>query len=471
MSLLTGIDSVRVINLAHRGDRMDLFSKNHPFLQFERVDAVYGKTIVLNPEIYKIFKNNIFGWKKNVIGCTLSHYREWQKIANGDLGERVLVLEDDAVFDKDFIEKWEKMVKDIPSDTDVIFLGGILPCNKGLLSRITESVNESFARIAKNMHYGSETRICHFGTYSYIISKTGAKKMCDKILNLGICQPIDGFMMFYDEANFNQYFSTPLLIDCTQADDPNFANTIDFTNQLIHLYDTDIQNSTDRFSIQDIMTVSGQKLFGLDSIIVAGYCSEKMEAFSKYNPFLEGKCEHSAFDFENLEVNTEIETLFKNNDFNWDKQEVGRTLMHYRIWQKLASGDCGDRILILEDSALICSNFDELCSKMLYDIGANVDLVYLGGVEQKMLTDFLQPVNTYISKPKQIDNWPEEMTKHKVTVSPYAYILTKKGAQKICMLIDRVGFCVKLDILLLYLEKLLNIHFSVPLLCSNILQG
>lgn len=467
MTLLTGIDSIRVINLAYRGDRMELFSKNHPFLQFERVDAVYGKTIEMDFEIFKIFKNNGFGWKKNVMGCALSHYREWQKIANGDLGERVLVLEDDAVLDEKFVDKWAKMVKDIPADTDVIFLGGVLPYNKDTLHKVTESVNESFARVAKNTNYGPERRIFHFCTYSYIISRVGAKKMCEKILNLGINCAIDGFMMNYDETNFNQYFSTPLLSVCTQESDANYTNTIDFTKQSAPLYDTDIQNSTDRFSIQDIITVSGQKIFGLDSIIVAGYCSEKMEAFSKYNPFLEGKCEHSVFDFENLEVNTEIETLFKNNDYNWDKQEVGRVLMHYRIWQKLGAGDSGDRILILEDSAIICDNFSELCSKMLYDIDANVDFIYLGGIEQQLVTDFLQPVNGSLSKPKKIDGWPGEIMKNTIGVSSYAYILTKTGAKKICMLIDQIGFCVKLDILLLFLEKPLNIHFSVPLLCSK----
>ena len=461
MSLLSGIDSIRVINLAHRTDRMESFAKNHPFLQYSRVNAVYGKTLDLDAEIYKVFKNNIFGWKKNVMGCALSHYREWQKIANGDFGDRVLVLEDDAVLDEKFVEKWNKIANLMPSNSDLVFLGGVLPVNKPFLTLVTRAVNESFANFATNTYFGQEKPLFHFCAYSYIITKNGAKKLCETITVSGLNSPIDNFMMFYDQKNFKTYFTTPLLCECTQYKDPNYTNIINFDDIKTPLYDTDIQNSSECFFPKDIMRVSGNNIYGLDSICVVQPSHNEIDVFSTNNPFLAGKYDY--FDISHSELTPEIKHLFRDNDYNWDPIEIERSLSHYNVWQKIAKGLLGDNVLILENHTILNPNFINNWNEIAHTIPNRADLIYIGeaDIETKIVS-----VNSSFSKPKNMDNWAGQMLEHKLVFS--TYILSKAGAEQICKLIERVGFLVKIDILMLYLEKPLNIHFAKPFVPNKV---
>ena len=249
-----GFDSVHVINLEHRADRMELFKKNNPVFaeKYVRFDAIYGKNLKLDTEIYRLFRNNNYGWIKNVMGCALSHYRIIQQFATGDFGDKILIMEDDAVLSKDFIHMWPKMIPDIPDDSDIIFLGGVLPCNMKFLSGVTESVNNSFAKIKPNNFCGKNRRYFHFCTYCYILTKSGAKKLCDIIDNgSGIFHPIDHFFINCKDDLMNVYFSTPLLCGCTQDNDEVYIHA---SYDKIHeqTYDSDIRNNADSFTTEEL---------------------------------------------------------------------------------------------------------------------------------------------------------------------------------------------------------------------------
>lgn len=57
------------------------------------------------------------------IGCCLSHYYVWQKMLDSRI-ERCLVVEDDAFYlSKDFIEKFDKTMKYVPKNWDIILIG------------------------------------------------------------------------------------------------------------------------------------------------------------------------------------------------------------------------------------------------------------------------------------------------------------------------------------------------------------
>jgi len=463
MSVLTGIDAIRVINLAHRNDRMEKFDRNHPFLveKYSRVDAVYGKTLELTEEIFKLFKHNNFGWKKNVIGCALSHYYEWQKIANGEFGERVLIMEDDALLDKDFLEKWTTAFCNLPNDAHLIFLGGVLPVNEQSLIKVTEPINSSFARIAVNTVYGKSGRIFHFCAYSYIINRKGAQILLHKIQQCGITKPIDGFLM-YTEAIFVKYFSNPLLCTCTQMCDPKYVHTNHFEIPGLALYDSDIQNTLESFTTENVRPF-GKKTLGFDSICVITL-SRNLDTFVTNHSYLDyisvGIVDYTT------EMSDEVKYLFRDNDFQWDTTEISRTMAHYGIWKKVASGVIGENVFILEDDVIINRNFVENWANIVFDIPKNCGLIYLGGVEPEkraLFEQYIEKDTKYFAKCK----W-QSITESELNISSYAYVLTKHAAEVLCSVVEKMGFLVKLDTLLLYMYKPLNTHVSKQHICSRI---
>lgn len=251
---IDGIDSIQVVNLAHRADRLNKFYLDQPFLQGKctRVEAVYGKNILLNQDIIRLFANNDFNWKKSVMGCALSHYEIWKKVAAGDLGSNVLVFEDDAVLAKGFATTWNSIVDFVPVDSDVIMLGGVLPPNKKLLPIVTEKVNDSFGKIKPHIIGGVLNKSFHFCTYSYILTKTGAQKLCALIFEKGIFTSIDHMMVNHMNGLLNIYFTTPLLCGCVQDNDKTYIDA-DFNNfNRIDNYDSEIWNNNDAFCAADL---------------------------------------------------------------------------------------------------------------------------------------------------------------------------------------------------------------------------
>ena len=254
-----GIDESFVINLAHRKDRMERFWGSHPYMKEHcyREEAVYGNQLTMTQELAQLFRDNDFKWKKGVIGVALSHYNLWKRLAaDPDVGS-YLVLEDDAVLGSGFLEKWEGIASLVPSDTDLVFLGGVLPPNRAILPMVTEPVNAAFARIKQhNLFGGPPKRYLHFCAYSYIITKRGAAKLCALIAQRGIFTSIDHMMVNHGDSLLNIYFTTPLLAGCYQDEDPVYqkANFNDFNR--VDAFDSDIWNNKECFTAADVAGTS-----------------------------------------------------------------------------------------------------------------------------------------------------------------------------------------------------------------------
>ena len=65
------------------------------------------------------------------IGVALSHYNIWKKLENKNMYNKgILVIEDDASrISKDFIKKFNLIMKNVPHDWDIILFG--FTCHKG----------------------------------------------------------------------------------------------------------------------------------------------------------------------------------------------------------------------------------------------------------------------------------------------------------------------------------------------------
>lgn len=257
----TDIKHTYVVNLDSRPDRWESLLKAEPWIETnaERISAVNGKHLQLTQVIYELFEHNQFNWKKSVMGCSLSHIKLWSKIAGSDtldLSDKIMILEDDVRFMPNWRQEWEKAVKCIPEDADLLYIGGVLPPNKPALPHILDSVNSSWARIRPNRLFTPiDLPVFHFCTYSYVITPRGAQKLI-----VGIMESKQKAAVAIDHIlgspayQLNTYVATPLLTVCFQEDDPAYIQSNFNQSDPNHVFDSDIRNQTDVFTESDLLS-------------------------------------------------------------------------------------------------------------------------------------------------------------------------------------------------------------------------
>jgi GR25 family glycosyltransferase involved in LPS biosynthesis len=261
-------DSVFVINLEKRKDRWESFLSHHPDLKeiAIRKNAIDGRNLKLTPDLARLFKPNGFEWKKSVIGCALSHLALWDKLAKAPSNNEVyLILEDDVRLKADWKQVLEKAQSRnaIPTDFDVLFLGGILPPNRNSFEELgIEKVNEFIAKTRENSAFGQTppNRFFHFCAYSYAITRSGASKI------LQIIQENDGYHVPADHMLCNHYerlkiyFFNPLLAGCYQDFDPIYQQSEFNKNLRVDSFDSDLWNNIECYQKPEYTPFLNRKL-------------------------------------------------------------------------------------------------------------------------------------------------------------------------------------------------------------------
>jgi collagen beta-1,O-galactosyltransferase len=178
------IDEIYVINLIRRVDRLNEFKSRYPgdITKVKIFEAIDGKEID-NYELDDIEKKNLEEVLKNkksvgTTGCFSSHYRIWKQIVNNPLlspSSRILIYEDDAFFSDNYMDKLKNI--DRLKNFDILYIGG----------RFHPNYVESKKRIPFDKSTEQRT------THAYIITKDGANKLLQIILNEKIIE-IDSFL-------------------------------------------------------------------------------------------------------------------------------------------------------------------------------------------------------------------------------------------------------------------------------------
>lgn len=267
---MEGIDDVYVINLDRRADRMEKLFGHNPELKdrVQRISAINGREMALTSRIARMFKPHDFFWKKAIMGCALSHLTLWwQLLTERPEIENYLILEDDVKLQPDWQAKWNEAKGYVPEDYDVVYLGGILPPNRAGFEMTKEKVNPYFSRVAPNQFFGQKTptRYFHWCAYAYVLSRTGAQKILQRLMDSNgywtsadhmICNPVD---------EMNLYFLDPLVAGCYQDDDPKYRDSSFNDFNRVDGFDSDLWNNDDRFTAEEV-----QKFMNDDRIDIAG---------------------------------------------------------------------------------------------------------------------------------------------------------------------------------------------------------
>jgi GR25 family glycosyltransferase involved in LPS biosynthesis len=249
--IVDGIHEAWVINLDKRPDRLESFLANHPRIRdrVQRLSAVDGRALTLTHQIARLFKPNNYKWRKSVMGCALSQLSLWHQLAQEKSDQAAyLILEDDARLQPEWMARWHQayLTGSLPSDWEIIFLGGVLPQNRNAFRMCSEPLNEHLGRIKENKAFGQHipNRYFHFCAYAYVLSARGARKVLKKIHDRGgIWAGADIVLT----GVLDVLFLNPLVASCFQDQDQAYLKQ-DFANfSETHSYDSDICNNLECF--------------------------------------------------------------------------------------------------------------------------------------------------------------------------------------------------------------------------------
>ena len=200
-----------VLNLKRRSDRAkDFIIQNHDELeklQYELFEAVDGQQIEPKPKTLKLFESGDYQYRRGILGCASSDILMWHNFIICTELDVLLVIEDDSVLTKNFIDKLVIALRKLPPDEwDILFLGHFLyPQYRKDSDREDKVPNVEKWSKEECQKYSMG------GTIGYVIHKRGAIKMFHHINEHGIYNAIDWVMFKTADVN-NIYYCYPHIV-------------------------------------------------------------------------------------------------------------------------------------------------------------------------------------------------------------------------------------------------------------------
>ena len=198
---------VYVINLDRRPDRWKDARRNLlPYWKnFIRYPAIDGQALKHEDAQLRIFDGNKFADRRAVSACALSHINLWRQLSEDLCHDHYLILEDDIEFCHDFDLRLQEVLQVINRNPwDIIYLG----------SHVRREFRNSrhYERKAGMIHLSTQQPTYMIGgTFAYLVSHQGAKKLLNLVETECVRYPIDTWMML----QFNRlrvFFTEPHLV-------------------------------------------------------------------------------------------------------------------------------------------------------------------------------------------------------------------------------------------------------------------
>lgn len=181
-----------IVNLKKRRDRKQNIINAFKSVDFKETysfyEAIDGNKIKENLEMFNLFKGNDFASRRGFIGCALSHYNIWINLLKDQKNDYYVIFEDDIELCNGFTEYFNNVtdiMKNFLEKIDILFLG-----YHDSIRFVNTNINDSYKNnVIELNHFNKNDYIG--GTFGYIITKNGAKKMLQYIENNGIKHGID----------------------------------------------------------------------------------------------------------------------------------------------------------------------------------------------------------------------------------------------------------------------------------------
>ena len=208
-----------VLNLKRRPDRLKQFVlDNHnelEKLQYEFFEAIDGKAINPKPKTLKLFETGDYNYRKGILGCASSHIKMWHELIISPDLDVMLIIEDDTILSKNFIDKLVFTLRKLPHEKwDILFLGHFLyPQYR------KENDREDKLPIVEQWNKQRCMTQSMGGTIGYVIHKRGAVNMFKHIHEKGMYNAVDWVMFKTADIN-NIYYCYPHIVfsECVTND-------------------------------------------------------------------------------------------------------------------------------------------------------------------------------------------------------------------------------------------------------------
>jgi GR25 family glycosyltransferase involved in LPS biosynthesis/predicted O-methyltransferase YrrM len=176
-----------VVNLNSRPDRLAKFLEDSE-IECDIFTAIYGKELKPTIQLQQIFEGNDYNMRVGLVGCAMSHIKMFINLVKSQDHDILCIFEDDIKFVPDFKTKLLHTLNISKSmDWDMIYLGNHLRKQ----FRDDECYNKTNMPILEKWSSRLSKMRSLGGTYGYLITKNGAKKLLDFINETGMTNGID----------------------------------------------------------------------------------------------------------------------------------------------------------------------------------------------------------------------------------------------------------------------------------------
>ena len=174
------VDNVYLINMDKDIDRLKEVTKecDKVNIKFERFPGIKVSDLsqnILNKYVPEEIQK--YG-TDSMIGCGLSHLFIWQDAIKKNY-KNILVLEDDVQFTYDFNKYLTNIMKELPENYDILYLGYL--GNVGILCGYVETL---YRKPSDSRFNYIHKPISPLGTHAMIISNKGLKKLLNLIIKI-----------------------------------------------------------------------------------------------------------------------------------------------------------------------------------------------------------------------------------------------------------------------------------------------
>jgi GR25 family glycosyltransferase involved in LPS biosynthesis len=207
------------INLDRRQDRKEKCEKQFKDqnLEFIRYPGIDGKSYKFNSKELQMFKNADFMNYTNYLQCMgnfLSHWNIWYKIIEKNL-DYAIVFQDDIAIIPNFKEEIQKIILNLPEDTEFIFIAQQYN-NSSLQSYDIVNQNKNinfnyFFKKSVNEYVGYLKNHINPCSLGYIITRKGAMNIIRHTKKQGVIRATDGHLNDY-LTNKNIFYGSILVL-------------------------------------------------------------------------------------------------------------------------------------------------------------------------------------------------------------------------------------------------------------------
>jgi len=177
-------DAIWILTIPRNLQRQEFIRRELKGLPFEFFTGIDGQSLTRDDprlDLEECERRNRRTVKTNEIACTLSHLVMYQRILDEGL-QKVLIFEDDAVFDTRKARWVSHILERLPEDWELVYWGyrdGELRGPWFELLEFFGKKRKPFPVVSRAVHQGLRTAAGHDFTHAYAITNEGARKLLE----------------------------------------------------------------------------------------------------------------------------------------------------------------------------------------------------------------------------------------------------------------------------------------------------